>query len=213
MFRRLLLQMSAFQYKEVLLALPVSENRKVFALANSCKGMKSSMSILFLPRALYLHICPWLWQLPGMESLCTSKTPQLPRKPWWHLKPWDSSQGIAGYIGSCLPGEPVLHMNQETASSIKLEKATSFCMMLPQFCDAPAAMDPHSLWTDTAEIKGKCWLVVLCPPAPLSPGTATLPNLPGDLTPSHVTHFWHCVFPGLLEKEKGNRRQSLWKWS
>lgn len=70
------LQLSIEVGIEVLLAPPPSENRKGFALAINCKGTKSSASMLLHPCALHLHTCPWLWQLPGTEPQCISKTPQ-----------------------------------------------------------------------------------------------------------------------------------------
>lgn len=71
------------------------------------------------------------WQEPP----CTSKTPQPPKKSWWHLKPW-GPQGSAGNIGSYLSGEPVLRRNQETAFLIKAGEGN----VLLHYCCPSAVM-------------------------------------------------------------------------
>lgn len=69
-----------------------------------------------------------------------------------------------------------------------LIKAGEGSVLLHDCCPSAVMLLPGwttpNLWTDTSEVKGKFWVVALCLPAPLSPGTATLPNPPRDSIPA-----------------------------
>lgn len=75
------LQLSTEAGIKLLPALPPSENREGFALANSCKGKKSSVSMFLLPCALHLHTSPWLWQLLGRSHHTLQKHHNPPENP------------------------------------------------------------------------------------------------------------------------------------
>lgn len=154
-------------------------NRKGFAPANSCRGLKSSVCMLLCPFALHLHIYPWLCSLPGKEppELHPQKSPTPTKNLAGTWSPRASHkqgrQSECWYISSCLHGEPVLCMEQCTASSLMLEKAMPFCTIIFPAQHSSCRGSPIS-----GQSKGASFHVAPSPPVPLGPGTAALPSLP-----------------------------------
>lgn len=154
-------------------------NRKGFALANSFRGIKSSVCMPPCPFALHLHTYPWLCSLPGKKPpwAAPPKKPNPNKKSCWHWSPGASHkwgrQSECWYISSCLPGEPVLHMERCTASSLMLEKVMPFCTIIFPAQHRSCRGSPIS-----GQSKGASFHVAPSHPVPLGPGIAALPSLP-----------------------------------